>query len=63
MNLCSAGEQGALAGWLNALVHTVMYSYYFLSALGPQMQKYLWWKRYITKMQMVNIPNQNSVIV
>lgn len=46
------GEQGAFVGWLNALVHTIMYSYYFLSALGPHMQKYLWWKRYITKLQM-----------
>lgn len=47
------GEQGAVVGWINSLVHTVMYSYYFLSALGPEMQKYLWWKRYITKMQMI----------
>lgn len=30
-----------------------MYAYYLLSALGPQIQKYLWWKKYITTMQMV----------
>ena len=30
-----------------------MYSYYFLAALGPQMQPYLWWKRYLTTFQMV----------
>lgn len=47
------GEQGVVVGWINALVHTVMYAYYFLSALGPEIQKYLWWKRYITRMQMV----------
>ncbi|XKL62135.1 hypothetical protein PGB90_001968 [Kerria lacca] len=47
------GEQGAVVGWINAVVHTIMYSYYFLSALGPEMQKYLWWKRYITKLQMI----------
>lgn len=30
-----------------------MYSYYGLSACGPGIQKYLWWKRYITQAQMV----------
>jgi hypothetical protein len=30
-----------------------MYFYYLLSALGPKLQKYLWWKRYITILQLV----------
>ena len=30
-----------------------MYGYYGLAALGPQMQPYLWWKRYITQIQIV----------
>lgn len=30
-----------------------MYSYYFLAALGPQYQKFLWWKKYLTTIQMV----------
>jgi len=30
-----------------------MYSYYMLAAIGPQMQKYLWWKKYLTLLQMV----------
>ncbi|XP_018901859.2 very long chain fatty acid elongase AAEL008004 isoform X1 [Bemisia tabaci] len=46
------GEQGALIGLLNSAVHVVMYGYYLLSALGPQVQKYLWWKKYITKIQL-----------
>ena len=29
-----------------------MYLYYLLSALGPKVQKYLWWKRYITILQL-----------
>lgn len=29
-----------------------MYTYYGLSALGPQFQKYLFWKRYITTIQL-----------
>lgn len=30
--------------------------YYGLAALGPEVQKYLWWKKYITKMQLVIPP-------
>jgi GNS1/SUR4 family len=29
------------------------YAYYMLAAIGPHMQKYLWWKKYLTSMQMV----------
>jgi len=29
-----------------------MYSYYALAALGPQVRKYLWWKKYLTQMQL-----------
>jgi elongation of very long chain fatty acids protein 4 len=39
---------------LNSFVHTIMYAYYGLSALGPWVQKYLWWKKYITQMQLVS---------
>ena len=37
---------------LNCLVHTVMYLYYGLAAFGPHMQKSLWWKKYITQLQL-----------
>ncbi|ESP05226.1 hypothetical protein LOTGIDRAFT_152042 [Lottia gigantea] len=37
---------------INSFVHILMYGYYCLSALGPQMQPYLWWKKYLTKIQM-----------
>lgn len=30
-----------------------MYSYYMLSSYGPKMQKYLWWKKYITQLQLI----------
>ena len=32
-----------------------MYGYYGLAAFGPHMQKYLWWKKYLTIIQMVNM--------
>ncbi|XP_065576069.1 very long chain fatty acid elongase 7-like isoform X1 [Artemia franciscana] len=47
------GGQGTFFGVLNSLVHVVMYTYYFLAALGPSVQKYLWWKSYITQMQLI----------
>lgn len=30
-----------------------MYVYYFLSAFGPGIQKHLWWKKYITTLQLL----------
>jgi len=36
----------------NSAVHVLMYTYYALSAFGPSVQKYLWWKRYITQVQL-----------
>lgn len=37
---------------LNSFVHVIMYTYYFLSLLGPAVQKHLWWKRYLTQLQL-----------
>ncbi|XP_065893144.1 very long chain fatty acid elongase 7-like isoform X2 [Dysidea avara] len=47
-----SGGTSCLAPCVNCGIHIVMYSYYFLSGLGPQVQKYLWWKKYITVMQL-----------
>merc|ERR1719397_2377271 len=30
-----------------------MYSYYALAALGPALRPFLWWKQYLTMLQMV----------
>ncbi|RNA25920.1 Elongation of very long chain fatty acids 4 [Brachionus plicatilis] len=48
-----AGGQTFLICTLNSLVHAVMYSYYGLAALGPSVQKYLWWKKYLTQFQLI----------
>ena len=42
-----------MIGLINSFVHIIMYTYYLLSALGPTVQKYLWWKKYLTTLQMV----------
>ncbi|XP_029851712.2 elongation of very long chain fatty acids protein AAEL008004-like [Ixodes scapularis] len=39
----------------NTMVHVIMYGYYFLSALGPRVRKYLWWKKYLTGLQIFQI--------
>lgn len=46
------GGHGTFIGVINSFVHIIMYTYYFLAALLPQYQKYLWWKKYITTLQM-----------
>jgi hypothetical protein len=37
---------------INSFIHTLMYSYYTLSTMGPKVHKYLWWKKYLTQLQL-----------
>uniref|UniRef100_S4RZ22 Elongation of very long chain fatty acids protein n=1 Tax=Petromyzon marinus TaxID=7757 RepID=S4RZ22_PETMA len=48
------GGQAFLIGMVNSFVHVFIYTYYGLSVLGPAEQKYLWWKRYLTILQLVS---------
>lgn len=43
-----------LPAMVNSFIHVLMYSYYGLSALGPAVSKYLWWKKYLTILQLVS---------
>ncbi|XP_037890864.1 elongation of very long chain fatty acids protein AAEL008004-like [Glossina fuscipes] len=45
-------EEFGIVGALNTGVHVIMYFYYLVGAMGPQYQKYLWWKAYLTKIQI-----------
>ncbi|XP_023951452.1 elongation of very long chain fatty acids protein AAEL008004 isoform X2 [Bicyclus anynana] len=47
------GGHSTFFGLLNTFVHIIMYTYYMLAAMGPHMRPYLWWKRYLTTLQMV----------
>ncbi|XP_043282339.1 elongation of very long chain fatty acids protein AAEL008004-like isoform X1 [Venturia canescens] len=47
------GGHSSFFGLLNTFVHIIMYSYYLLAAMGPSIQPYLWWKKYLTALQMV----------
>ncbi|XP_041475267.1 elongation of very long chain fatty acids protein 7-like isoform X2 [Lytechinus variegatus] len=47
------GGFGTFHAFLNSFIHFLMYIYYGLAAIGPHMHKYLWWKKYMTKMQLI----------
>ncbi|XP_025110181.1 elongation of very long chain fatty acids protein 4-like [Pomacea canaliculata] len=46
------GGQFLVYPLFNSFVHIIMYTYYALAAMGPSVQKYLWWKRYLTMLQI-----------
>lgn len=48
-----AGGSSFLGAMFNCYVHVLMYTYYFLAAIGPTMRPYLWWKKYLTIIQML----------
>ncbi|XP_054735482.1 elongation of very long chain fatty acids protein F-like [Anastrepha obliqua] len=48
-----SGGHAAITGTMNAIVHIIMYGYYFVSATRPHMKNSLWWKKYITQIQIV----------
>lgn len=49
----AAGGQSFFGALMNSGIHVIMYTYYGISAMGPEYQKYVWWKRYLTKLQLV----------
>lgn len=54
---------GSFHAMVNAGVHVIMYFYYGLSAAGPRFQKYLWWKKYMTAIQLVCPLKQQQPVV
>lgn len=49
---CVAGH-GTMVGILNTLVHSVMYGYYLFSAVNENVKASIWWKKYITQIQLI----------
>lgn len=47
---------------MNAAIHVLMYLYYGLASCGPKIQKYLWWKKYLTIIQMVRCCHDTSLL-
>lgn len=48
-----AGGHGTFSNLINNLVHVIMYFYYMVAAMGPEYQKYLWWKKHLTHLQLL----------
>lgn len=38
--------------FINSAIHVVMYAYYLLATF-PELRRHLWWKRYLTALQMI----------
>lgn len=53
MRFYGTGGHFNSVGMINSFVHTVMYFYYFLSARYPGVKVSLWWKKYITLIQLI----------
>ncbi|CAH2074981.1 unnamed protein product, partial [Iphiclides podalirius] len=47
------GGQAIIIGWINSFIHIIMYIYYLMASYGPKYKRYLWWKKYLTVMQIV----------
>ncbi|KAL8596025.1 hypothetical protein ACOMHN_021065 [Nucella lapillus] len=46
------GGFGTFHSLLNSFIHLMMYTYYGLSAMGPAFSRFLWWKKYMTSLQI-----------
>lgn len=46
------GGHGSFAALFNSIIHFLMYFYYLLSGLGPGFKRFLFWKRYLTQLQI-----------
>jgi hypothetical protein len=48
------GGQAIYVALYNTLIHCIMYVYYLLSAWNPNYSKDIWWKKYVTLLQIVS---------
>ncbi|XP_045454088.1 elongation of very long chain fatty acids protein AAEL008004-like [Melitaea cinxia] len=46
------GGHGIMLGFINSIVHAVMYSYYLISLVKKEWVR-IWWKKYITQLQIL----------
>lgn len=43
----------ALMPIINMFVHSIMYTYYLMTAIKPKLKQNMWWKKHITQVQLV----------
>lgn len=46
------GGHASLLPIVNSFVHSIMYFYYFLTSINSEVKKSIWWKKYVTQMQL-----------
>ncbi|XP_053212484.1 elongation of very long chain fatty acids protein AAEL008004-like [Panonychus citri] len=47
------GPYSAFLPIFNCFIHFIMYIYYAMACAGPSMKKFLWWKKQLTQIQIV----------
>ncbi|CAH0627410.1 unnamed protein product [Chrysodeixis includens] len=47
------GGHASLVGVINSVVHAFMYSYYLLTIVVPKIKQYMWIKKFVTQLQIV----------
>ncbi|CRL05710.1 CLUMA_CG018740, isoform A [Clunio marinus] len=50
--VAGAGQMISI-GFINSIVHVVMYGYYFLTSYKPELKHSIWWKKHITQLQLL----------
>lgn len=55
------GGHSLYLGFINAFVHMWMYGYYLLAAYDSTYKESIWWKKYITILQIVSIINKRNL--
>ena len=58
-----AGGSSFLGATINCCVHVIMYTYYALSAVGGRVKKFLWWKKYLTVLQVGKLVNNIAIFI
>jgi hypothetical protein len=48
-----SGGQSAFLPTVNTLVNVGVHIYYLITAMGPRFRKYLWWKKYLSVVQIL----------
>jgi elongation of very long chain fatty acids protein 7 len=55
------GGQAIYVALYNTLIHCLMYVYYLFSACNPNYSKEIWWKKYVTALQIVSEKNSTTL--
>ncbi|PSN36108.1 Elongation of very long chain fatty acids protein 7 [Blattella germanica] len=54
------GGHGTFLGAINCFIHIIMYSYYFVTMQWSEYKEKIWWKKYITQLQMATPKDEPS---